>query len=92
MSLSLISNVKECYICHTTYGLHKHHIYPGAMRNKSEQYGCWVWLCGAHHNLSNKGIHFDRNLDRQMRRLCQERFTEAYPDEDFMQIFKHNYL
>lgn len=89
---SLISEDKKCFVCHTTLGLHKHHIYPNAMRNKSEQYGCWVWLCGKHHNLSNEGIHFDRKFDMKMRKLCQERFIETYPDIDFMKVFKRNYL
>ena len=92
MSKSIISNERECLVCKTTLGLHKHHIYEGsAERKKSERYGCWCYLCGKHHNLSNDGVHFNKRLDHQLKSLCQKRFEETYPELDFMKIFKRNY-
>mgnify|MGYP007101833209 CR=1 FL=1 len=39
MSKSIIQKNKECYITHSTYNLHKHHIFEGtANRQLSEKY------------------------------------------------------
>lgn len=92
MSKSIISNERECLVCKTTQGLHKHHIFFGsADRKKSEKYGCWCYLCGKHHNLSNDGVHFNKPLDNKLKRYAQSKFEEAYPKLDFMEIFKRNY-
>ena len=93
MAKSIISNDKECYVCHTMQNLHKHHIYEGtANRKKSDKYGCWIWLCGKHHNLSNKGIHFNKNLDNYVKVETQKKLEEMYGHEWFMETFGKNYL
>lgn len=52
--------------------LHIHHCFPGVgRRGVSDREGCWVYLCGPHHNMSNHGVHFDRRLDLEIRRRCQ---------------------
>ena len=90
---SIISNKKECFVCKTTIGLHRHHIYPSYNRKNSEKEGCWVWLCGFHHNLSNQGVHFNRELDLKIKRLCQERWEELNGTrEDFRRIFGKSWL
>lgn len=91
MSKSILSNEKKCYVCGTTVNLHKHHIYFGAFRPISEKYGCWCYLCGRHHNQSNDGVHFNRELDLQLKRKAQEKFSKNY-DIDFISIFHKNYL
>ena len=93
MSKSIISNDKVCYVCGETRLLHKHHIFFGtANREQSEKYGCWVWLCYAHHNGSNAGVHFNKKLDDRLKRTAQEKFIEKYKDKDFRTIFGKNYL
>ena len=89
---SLIQKEKECYICKTTLNLHKHHIFEGRNRNNSEKYGCWVYLCAKHHNMSDEGVHFNKKLDSQLKIIAQKRFEEVYPDKEFLDIFKINYL
>ena len=93
MSKSLISNERKCFICDTTLGLHKHHIFFGtANRKPSEKYGCWVYLCGEHHNLSNAGVHFNRELDLVFKRECQKRWEKQFGSrEDFIKTFGRNY-
>lgn len=84
---------KECYITKRTDNLHKHHIYFGNPGRKlSEKYGCWVWLTGEYHNQSNHGVHFDANLDREIKAECQMRFEETHSRSEFMQIFGRSYL
>lgn len=94
MSKSIISNERQCIICHTTLGLHKHHIYGGfGNRKLSERYGCWCYLCGRHHNLSNEGVHFNKKMDDSLKRYCQKKWEEKYGDrEDFIRVFGRNYL
>lgn len=92
MSRSIISIEKECYICHTTLNLHKHHIMPGGKRKTSEKWGVWLYLCGRHHNLSNEGVHFNRQLDKEIRMIGQLEFERIYGHEKWMELFGINYL
>lgn len=94
MSKSLIDNCKVCFVCGTVYGLHKHHIFGGANRNKSEKDGCWCYLCGEHHNLSNKGVHFNKELDTRLKQTCQQLWMTKKNKtvEDFIKEYGRNYL
>ena len=90
---SIIQENKECWVCSTTQDIHEHHIlYGTANRRLSEKYGLKVWLCGKHHNLSNEGVHFNKELDRRLKVLAQKRFEEEYPNESFLRIFGRNYI
>lgn len=66
--------------------------YGNSNRKQSEKYGCWVWLCGKHHNLSDFGIHFDKELDLKVKKLAQSKFEENHSRQEFMQIFGKNWL
>lgn len=88
MSKSLLSTVKACYVC-GCMGVHKHHVFYGtANRKLSEKYGCWVWLCPIHHNMSNEGVHFNRELDLQIKKKCQERWEQENGSRaEFIKVF-----
>lgn len=92
MSQSILSNERKCYVCGDIYNLHKHHIFMGAYRKKSEEYGCWVYLRADWHNMSNYGVHFNRKLDLKLKREAQAKFEEIYGHKFFMQVFGKNYL
>lgn len=92
MSKSIISNDRKCYVCGTTYNLHRHHIYFSSNRKPSEKHGFWCYLCGFHHNLSNEGVHFNRELDLKLKEECQRRFEENGTREEFVKIIGRNYL
>lgn len=94
MSMSIVSNEPECLVCLTTRNLHRHHVYGGVgRRSKSEKYGCWVYLCARHHNMSNDGVHFNKELDLRIKRMCQKRWEDKYGTrEDFIKVFGSNYL
>ena len=83
---------KECFFCGTTVGLHRHHVFGGPNRKHSEDFGCVVYLCGDHHNLSNKGVHLNKHMDLLVKRYAQKVFEETYSHEEFMKIFHKNYL
>lgn len=91
---SIISNEKECFVCMTTQGLHKHHIFSGtANRAQSEKYGCWVYLCGVHHNLGDYGVHSNRPFDVTLRKYCQEKWEVINGTRtDFIRTFGKSYL
>lgn len=90
---SIISNVRRCRVCGTTKDLHKHHVYGGANRPISEKYGCWIYLCAAHHNMSSAGVHFNKALDTAIKEETQRRWEEIHGDrEAFRKTFGRSYL
>ena len=91
---SILSNERQCYICGRTGSLHRHHIFYGnANRRQSERYGCWIYLCAEHHNMSRHGIHNDRNLDERIKRECQSAFEEKIGNRaEFRRIFGKSYI
>ena len=93
MSKSVISNVRECLICKTPFNLHKHHIFPGSRRQASEKFGAWCYLCARHHNWSDFGVHYDKQFDIRLKKLCQAKFEETgMKRETFIETFGRNYL
>lgn len=90
---SILQDVKECYVTHSTNNLHKHHIYGGSGRRAiSEEFGCWVWLRADWHNLSDYGVHFNKIFDLKLKRICQAKFEKSHTRAEFMELFGRNYL
>lgn len=94
---SLLSDESDpcCYVCGTTQNLHVHHVYGGVGRRPvSDREGCWVFLCARHHNMSNAGIHFDKELDALVKAECQRRWMEreSATIDDFRRVFYVNYI
>lgn len=90
---SVLQEVKECYVCNTTYNLHDHHIiYGTANRKQSEKYGLKVWLCQEHHT-GSCGVHFNKDLDMHLKKLAQMHF-EAHigARNEFIRVFGKSYL
>lgn len=91
---SIIQNdLSKCWVCGTTSNLHTHEVFYGsANRQKSIKYGCYVRLCGYHHNLSNNGVHFNKQLDTKLKQETQKAFEETHSHEEFIKVFGKNYL
>lgn len=90
---SVLSDKRKCWFCGRTDVLHKHHVYPGNPNRKiSEKYGCWVYLCPEHHNMSEEGVHFDKERDLKLRIECQAAFEKEFPHVSFLRTFGRNYL
>ncbi len=92
MAKSIMQKDKECYLTKSKIRLHKHHIYMGPYRQKSEKYGCWVWLRADWHNMADYGVHFNHELDMRLKKECQRRFEDIHGHEKFMELFKKNYI
>lgn len=67
--------------------------YGRAYRPKSEKYHMTVCLCSIHHRDNNKGVHGNnKKLDLKLKRIAQKLFIKKYGEEEFMKVFKKNYL
>lgn len=107
MSKSIIQSAKECYLCRsdavllgykgelTSSGLHRHHIMFGtANRQQSEKFGLWVWLCVKHHNEDHGlyAVHFNKEVNLRLRRDAERIFLQTHTFNEWMDVFKINYL
>ena len=90
---SIVSIDLQCWVCGNPMNLHKHHVYGGPNRKLSEKYGCFVYLCPAHHNMSNQGVHFNHDLDLLLKKHTQRQWEMKYGDrEEFIKVFGRSYL
>lgn len=85
----------KCFICGKNggyWGLDKHHIFMGALRNKSEKYGLTVYLC--HIECHLEGVHKNAKIDRKLKQIAQRKAMKYYgwTVEEFIKIFGKNYL
>ena len=88
-SLSIMQTEKECFVTGRTFNLDRHHVFAGSRRDASERYGCWIWLS---HDIHMELHDRNKELDKMIRRACQERFEEIYSHEEFMEVFGKSYL
>lgn len=82
--------MKTCRIC-GGQATDRHHVFGGAKRAKSEEYGLVVWLCRKCHDR----IHFGasgRLLSDRLRKEAQAKFEREHPDKSFLKEFGMNYL
>lgn len=85
-------DLEHCIICGRP-NVNLHEIFFGRNRQNSKDYGLVIPLCQEfHHNQYNcTGIHFDIELCEYWHQVGQRKFEETY-DENFIDIFKRNYL
>lgn len=62
-----------------------------ANRKLSEKYGLWVWLCQSCHT-GTHGAQYDREKNRGLKRLAQIAFEARHSHDEWMQLFRKNYL
>lgn len=96
---SIIQQDKShCYICELSEcgdHLDKHHIFGGALRNKSEKYGLTVYL---HHNKCHifgaESAHQNGNIRAKLQQLAQLKAMQVYgwSEADFIKEFYKSYL
>ena len=86
-------DMERCFVCGDTQHLHIHEVFFGtANRKKSIEWGLYVPLCPEHHNMSNKGVHFNKTLDTKLKKYAQKKFEEKHGHEKFMEVIGKNYL
>lgn len=90
---SILQNEKRCYFCGSTVGLEEHHCMFGrGLRTLSERHGLKVYLCFRCHRDTKFGVHGNREMDLQLKRVSQMAFEKKYNHETWMEVFKRNYL
>lgn len=76
-------------------GSHRHEIFYGVKnRKKSIEDGLVVFLRPELHNASSLGVHFNKELDLELKQAGERKWCEYYnktPDE-FRQRYHKNYL
>ena len=75
--------------------LHRHEVFFGtANRKKSIKDGLVVFLTPEMHNMSNKGVHFNREFDLFLKRIGQQAWMDYYgkTTADFIREYGKNYL
>lgn len=88
----LQGSIAECFFTKDPVNLCIHHIFRGALRNKSTKYGCWIWLRPEWHNQTNYSVHNDKKLEMKLQAMCQMAFEDKYNHELFMKEFKRDYI
>ena len=75
-------------------GLARHEVMFGRNRQKSIEDGLVVFLTPENHNMSNKGVHFNKSFDMELKKLAQKTWQEYYKktEEDFRKRYGKSYL
>ena len=55
---------------------HVHHCFFGSARKHAEEDGFIIPLAPELHNMSDQGVHFNREFDLVLKRQCQEYYEE----------------
>ena len=80
-------NTAKCYFCHSTHQLTWHEIFRGRNRSNSMKYGLCLRMCLSCHERFQDNKEFNEYWHKKGQAL----FEKAYPDLDFVDIFKRNY-
>lgn len=69
-------------------------MYGTANRQQSEKYGLWVWLCVKHHNEDHGlyAVHYNKEVNLRLRRDAERIFLQTHTFNEWMDVFKINYL
>lgn len=84
-----------CFLCGRVGWLEEHHVFPAALRNKSEEYGLKVGLCGdSCHRNGRYSAHQCRATADALKQFWQVRYMMEHKASvsDFRAEFGKNYL
>ena len=89
---SILNNLDKCFFCGKSAEC-IHEVYFGtANRQISIQKGFCVGLCHKEHNLSEKSVHKDREMDLILKRVYQEEYEKTHTREEFIKLIGRSYL
>ena len=92
MTKSIMQDDERCYLCGRRRALEHHHILGGTANRKiSDKYGLWVWLCHSCHT-GTEGAQYDIEKNIELKQDAQRAFEKHYSHEEWMQLFRKNYL
>lgn len=85
----------KCFLCGKYGQVERHHAFPGALRDKSEEYGLTVDLCALEcHREGKKAVHKCKESRLKVQKYCQKKAMreQSWSVEDFIREFGKNYL
>lgn len=84
----------KCFICGSRRWLEWHHVFGGALRDKSERLGLKVRLCHFCHNEPPNGVHQNKEIRLKLQAFAQKKAMKYYgwSVEDFRSKFYKSYL
>lgn len=94
----MIGSHQFCFLCGrngTEDRLEEHHIFPGSLRDKSEQYGLTVYLCGNRcHRLGPQSAHRCRDTQLYLKQIAQAKAMRenGWTLEDWHREFGKSYV
>ena len=74
---------------------HRHEVFFGtANRHKSIKDGLVVFLKPEEHNMSSRGVHFNREFDLYLKQIGEKAWCEYYGKtiDDFIKEYGRNYI
>jgi hypothetical protein len=74
--------------------LEEHHVWGGALRKKSEEYGAKAYLCVKDHREGKRAVHKCREASEALKAKHQARIMEeqGWDTERFIAEFGRNYI
>lgn len=82
----LTDDLEHCYLTGSP-NIHIHHVFGGPNRGHSEEDGFIVPLHPDMHNMSDKGVHFNRELDLMLKRECQRIYEQTHTRKEFIERY-----
>lgn len=83
----------RCFFCGKRTDLERHHIFGGvANRPLSEKYGLWVYCCDFHHRDPKEGVQYNKEKADYLKALGQIAFEGKHSHDEWMELFKKNYI
>ena len=88
----LTDDLTRCFIAGSIkedgLAIHIHHIFGASNKANSEKYGLLIPFRADWHDMADYGIHFNRELDLKIKRLCQDYWLKHYgTKEEFIAVF-----
>ena len=88
----ITSDLKHCYLCEKLATCKHEAFFGTADRKLSMKFGLVFPLCDNCHTAENTAVHNNYFTDIKLKQIAQRKFEEKYSHEEFMEIFKKNYL
>lgn len=89
---SILNNLDKCFFCGRPAEC-IHEVYFGtANRRISIENGFCAGLCHREHNLSNKSVHKDREMDLKLKRAYQKEYMKTHTKEEFIRLIGKSYI
>lgn len=90
----LTADLSRCIVCSGRAECLHEVFFGTANRRKSIEWGLVVPLCNECHNMSNRGVHFNKELDLKLKKMAESKWLEHYNKtiDDFIKEFGKNVL